>query len=88
MDYYRTENLDFAAFLRAEGIDLRELEKCPDNPKRCLFVFRIDKSDPKLLDCISAWDSSPEAQGIKRVLYQEHVLRKELIAFLIKNNGR
>lgn len=83
MEYYSTENLHFAAYLRSNGVDLREVVWSPGQEgRKCAFVLRIEKTDPKLIRLISQWEGSEEAREIKRILHQTNLLRGDLITFM------
>jgi len=87
-NYFATSDLDFSCFLKANGIDLREVQMDDPAHNQCSFVFRIDKYSEELSKLKREWDFSTKAREIKRVLFANKMLKKELKLFLTKYHSK
>ncbi len=81
-EYFSTEDFAFACFLKAAGVDLRELEMSDPEKNKCRFVFRIKEHSDEYIELKREWDFSEKARAIKRALYANKILKKELKIFL------
>ncbi len=82
-EYFSTEDFAFACFLKASGIDLRELQMVDPLKNKCAFVFRLYVDSKELSDLEGAWNLDSKS---KRLLFANKMLKKELKIFLTKYN--
>lgn len=85
--YFATEDFAFACFLKASGIDLREVQISDPSKNKCKFVFRLAVDSDELVTLQRDWSFSTRAKEIKRVLFANKMLKKELKLFLTDYNA-
>jgi hypothetical protein len=81
-DYYSTEDIRFATFLKASGIDLRDIELVEGTHTKCRFIFRVREGDEVFQNLLHEWENSSRCADIKRILFHAGLLRKEIKNFI------
>ena len=81
-NYYRTQDLNLAVFLRYKGIDLCGIEIAPEDSKKGLFVMRIDSASKELSDLLELWENSRDGKVMKSAFFHRKKLVNSLSSLL------
>ena len=87
INYYETDDMAFATFLKARGIELLEIRLAEQTTdfysSKCVFVFVIDKDDEYLQEIMHEWANTEYGRDIQQILILNRYLKKQIKDFLI-----
>jgi len=86
-NFFQTEDFGLACFLRANNVDLRDINFSQKSTGKCSFTLRIGEDDERLKTLLGEWNYSHRAKEFKKGLFQSKRLKHELKNFLEKNNN-
>lgn len=87
-EIYTTQDIGLASFLCMNRLNCDGVRFVEGSKGICEFVFNCSPEDKKLQFLLKKWSFDPEVKPLKRILYNNKVLKKALKDFLTEQHNK
>ena len=81
-EVFSTQDLGLASFLQANNLKFKEIRMTEGSKNICEFCFEAPEGN-SIPELLQKWVMDPEVKFLKRLLFSNKSLKKELKTFLI-----